>query len=377
MNIFILGKATGAYRTQNFIKYNIDYTNNHLYFDDFLYKPKSRIRFIQIILRKLYLISNVISSMFKLYISDVVYVSAMNHNNILLKFAILMKKKVLTEFYISFYDTSVNDRKLIDSKSRKANYLMKIDQRALTNSSIVIFLNECEAAYYTSTLGVDLKAINYSIVPLCINEKKAVGTPYYKKGLEYITLCWWGTYIPLHGLDKIIKAVQLLKEKGFPCKLYIFGDSDKKAEEYSTLIKSYGIEDSVYINNEYSFKNGKLEKFLIENCDIVLGTFGDSEKARTVIANKIIDGVAMQAPVITGFSRGLSEYFDGESDIFMINNTAEELANKVVDISVMDNKEIRKKINTAYRIYEEHFSEDSFNNKIQLLLSEFEENVWN
>jgi len=28
----------------------------------------------------------------------------------------------------------------------------------------------------------------------------------------YIKICWWGTFIPLHGLDKILQAMKILKE---------------------------------------------------------------------------------------------------------------------------------------------------------------------
>jgi len=27
-----------------------------------------------------------------------------------------------------------------------------------------------------------------------------------------LKICWWGTFIPLHGLDKILQAMKILKE---------------------------------------------------------------------------------------------------------------------------------------------------------------------
>jgi len=28
-----------------------------------------------------------------------------------------------------------------------------------------------------------------------------------------LRICWWGTFIPLHGLDNILQALKILKEQ--------------------------------------------------------------------------------------------------------------------------------------------------------------------
>lgn len=372
MNLFILGKVTGSYRTQNFIKCIMDHTDNCLYLDGFVYQPKSIFKLLRFVSKAIHELSQSLCNLYNLFMSDAVYVCAMNHHNRLFKFAYLMKKPILTEYYISQYDTFVNDRKTVKNTSLKAKYLMKVDRRALTKSDVVIFLNESEANYYSSIAEVNLQLINYRIIPLCVNERVPAGLPYFNKNTSHINLCWWGTYIPLHGLDKILLAMQFLKKIGFPCRLYMFGDSDIKAAEYLSIIKEYGINDIVFVNNDYTFKNGKLEEFLMENCDIVLGTFGDSEKAKSVIANKIVDGIAMQAPVITGYSRALTEYFNGKDDIFLINNSAEVLAEKVIEVANMSTTDIHRCVKKAHQVYCNNFSVQIFNNRILKLLSDLE-----
>ena len=68
----------------------------------------------------------------------------------------------------------------------------------------------------------------------------------------------------------------------------LFGNSDEKGEEFNELIKNLKLEDLVEIDNTKHFSDNSLTDFLIENCDLAFGNFGDSQKARTVMVNKVV-----------------------------------------------------------------------------------------
>lgn len=373
MNIYIIGKAIGVYRTQNFIKLILDQTEHTLFFDGMLLvdsNKKIAARIINKIKRELY---NEIDNLYRIKNCDLIYQTAMNYLKVPYKKIKVKQKPLISEFYISNYDTAVNDRKTIQASSKHAKKLLKQDQDILLKSDLVLFLNQAEAEYYSEVAQVKLENINYKIIPLCVEKHNESGkTPYFKKEIDELTLCWWGTFIPLHGLEKILYSIKLLKQKNVKCKLHIFGNSDQKAKPYKKLVKNYNIEKQVEFNNEYTLKNGKLEKFLIEYCDIGLGTFGDSKKAKTVIANKILDCTSLKIPVITGKTVGLYEFFDGENDIYMIENTSEEICEKVIELSKMQVNKIKKNVENAYEVYKDNFSVESYQKKMSEVLKEFE-----
>ncbi len=88
---------------------------------------------------------------------------------------------------------------------------------------------------------------------------------------------------------------------------------------------------------------------------MVLGNFGDSDKAKNVIVNKLIDGVAMKAPVLTGESIAPKEYFD-EDTIFYSSNSSEKIAEMIQFISSQTSNQMDFRVNKAYQIYESNFS---------------------
>ena len=357
-NIYIIGKEVTAYRTIHFLEAMLK-DKNRIILNLFEIKFSNRFT-----LRMKLLCERFIAT-YNLRKADIVYVSPMCHNNMYeIKRAKSLNKKIITEFYISYYDTLVNDRNIYKKEDKEAKEAYEFDRFALLNSDVVIFLNETEAKRYCSVVDIDISKINYLILPLSIDKKCSVKLKYFKKERKCLNICWWGTYIPLHGLDKIIKSMKLLREENFLCKLYIFGDSDEKAKEYIKLVEENNLDDIIEFNNEFSFNNGKLNEFLTKNCDITLGTFGDSSKAKNVIANKIIDGIALKSPVITGYSAALKEYFQGEDDIFMIENTSEQLAEKIKEVSKKDYDNIKKNIENSYGVYLKTFAPENFKREI-------------
>jgi hypothetical protein len=115
--------------------------------------------------------------------------------------------------------------------------------------------------------------------------------------------------------------------------LYIWGASDTRGELYRKMVENLLIQDIVTIHNEWGNRK-KWEEFIVDKCDISLGIFGKSMKAQTVLANKVLDGIAFRTPVITARSVGLNEYFNGKDDIFITENTPEALAKMIEYIGV-------------------------------------------
>ncbi|PZL77905.1 hypothetical protein CI088_01250 [Enterococcus plantarum] len=351
MNIFFLGDTRGAYRTENIIKALFELEYKNVYINSF-----SNNKFFKNIANLLMIIN-----------SDVVFVGPIQHNNRLIRVAKFFNKKIITDFYMSFFDSQVNDYKQTEAGSKKANKLKRIDKYALENSEIVIFLNETEREYFCSVLDVDYSKLNTVIIPLCIDKKPKANLNYFHRKSEVLNLCWVGTFIPLQGLDKIIESLKIIVDEGFTTiHLTIWGNSLMRSEPYKEIIKNKGLDKYVTIINKWGAKE-EWYTFIKENCDITLGIFGDSLKAKHVVANKVIDGIAFKTPTITGNSSGLCEFFNGEKNIFIVHNEPKDIAKKILEISEMDLKTLETRIENSYNIYEENFSYENFKKNMSSL----------
>lgn len=364
MNVYIYGTGLGAYRTGSVLKSLID-TNK---FGVSFVHHFSKGSFFSKAICKLF---NTIETIINIAFSDIVYFGIMEHGTKYLKFAVLLRKKIITEFYLSLYDTNVLDRKTVAVGSKKAEELKKKDIYALKYSTKVILLTKADVKYYSKLLNVDFSRVNYEIIPVVSNNKEEAKLNYFKDKKNYMQICWTGTYIPLHGLEKIIEAMKLVKENSdISIRLLLWGANEKSSEPYKNMIQSLKLEDCIEVHNEWG--NLKVwENYIEENCDLFLGVFGDSSKAKYIMPNKVIDGMSFKIPVLTAHSTGTEEFCDGENDIFIVNNTPEDIAKKIIEIANMSLEIIQKRVDNAYLIYKKNFSSGNFDEKFVGLINSF------
>lgn len=369
MKIYLIGNCVEPGRdTRNINMIDTLLNIGNIYYDGFSLFGNLKNRYLRKILKIFIDILKFPIKALYLLNSDIVIILAMNQSRMFdIYLAKFFRKKIITDYYISNYDTQILDRKNYSPKSIRAKLYKLQDKTAIGKANKVIFLNKIEAKRYINLTGIKEEKVNYEIIPLCKKELdfEKSKLPFFRKNNETITICWWGTYIPLHGLEKIILAGKVLKEKNIKFRIYLFGNSEEKSKQYKQKIEELNLTDKIIINNEYTFLNRKLPEFLINNCDIALGNFGDSEKSKTVMLNKIVDALQLGLPVLNGESIAPDEFFDYKNDIFRCLNTSEDIANKIIEISKVSENEIEKRTAKEYEIYQKFFSYESFEKRMK------------
>lgn len=364
-NIYVIGNILGAYRSQAVLSILVCSNKYNLNFNNFSFFGISNKNLLNLIKG----VDILFASTARLYFlirSDIVFVLAMNNNKyIQILFAKLLGKKIIADFYISYYDTHVMDRKDISKKSFKAK-LYRFCDLGLLKANKVFFLNQSEADYYINLVQNSKHfSVNSSIIPLCIDMRKEAKLNFFNSNqTKTLNICWWGTFIPLHGLDKIIDAALILKDRNIHFQLHLFGDSVDNAKPFQKMIEKLDLNSNVFIYDEYSFSKGNLELFLVNNCDLALGAFGDSVKAKIVITNKVLDALSMKIPVITCYSLGIEEYFKNNLDLFLCQNTPQNIALKILEISNKSTNEIERIVISGHKKFMADFSFDAFKTRI-------------
>lgn len=297
--------------------------------------------------------------------SDIVYVCTLNVDiNIFyeLLWAKIFQKKVLVDFYVSVYDTVVLDRKWFKQGSLLAKLARLCDKLFLYLGDKLIFLSNTEREYYIRLSGIS-KEIDSCVIPLGVDPKAEVHANFFKGSRDSLNICWWGSYQPLHGLQKVLEAVKIVKERGLPIHWFFFGDDSEKGKKYVKFAEELDILDVCEFHDDYTFSNGRLEKFLIENCDVALSHFGDSQKAQNVLPNKFLDACSMKCVVLTGKSDSLEECFGTES-VFSCKRAAADIANSVLQIYFYDKNILQERVEQAYHCFCQKFT-------VQVLMAQF------
>lgn len=215
--------------------------------------------------------------------ADMIYLPPMNA--VFIKSAIwaskIFNKKLVVEMYISLYDTYVNDRKIVDNKSKEAKYWMEKDILALTKADYIIHTAAHEINYWEDILSINIDRNKVFIAPVC-NVSTFIAKRNFMQD-SVLNICWWGTFIPLHGLDNILQAMKILKEKELRFTCTLLGVDKPAYYTYTEKIKLDNLEDHVFLRKDLSFPDGSLPEYLVNNCDLALGIFGNTDKAHSTL----------------------------------------------------------------------------------------------
>lgn len=167
-----------------------------------------------------------------------------------------------------------------------------------------------------------------------------VDTDHFKPSLtisqkSQFTVGFYGGFIPLQGVDKIVKAADLLKgHSDIRFELIGKGPMYRKVRAMAKELQTTNIDFLGWA--AYETLNDKINSF-----DVCLGIFGDSLKADLVVPNKLYHYAALGKCVITKDTVGIREVFDNTNAI-LINNEPEKIAEAIRELK--SNSEIRASI---------------------------------
>jgi len=259
---------------------------------------------------------------------------------------LISRKKIIFDAFLSVYDSYVFDRKTTPPKSLKAKYYWFLDWLSCKLADKVLLDTNEHIKYFSETFG--LKREKFSCI--FIGADDAIFYPReIKKDIVQFLIHFHGTYIPLQGIKYIIEAANILRGKSIV--FHLIG-SGQEYKDIKKKIVSLKLQNMVKLIDFIPIK--EVSRYIAKS-DICLGIFGDTNKAKRVIPNKLYECIAMKKPVITADTIAIREIFkDGEELALCSIANAKSLANKILELK--NNIELRKKLaNKGYNLYKEKF----------------------
>lgn len=232
---------------------------------------------------------------------------------------ILSKKPVITDAFYSMFDSVVNDRQKLPMWHPKSIKLLILDWISIMLAHLVITDTQEHKKYWSKWFLV--KAEKIHTVYLGVNEKIFYPIQAVKK--DFIQVHFHGTYIPLQGTQKIIEAAKLCTDNS-NIHFRLIGNG-RTFEGTKKLAVEYGLNSIEFISDKISLDG--LNQYMAET-DIILGIFGNNEKSRRVIPNKVFEGLAAKKAVITMDTPAVREIFS-DRDLFIVMNEPASIASAI------------------------------------------------
>ncbi|MDX1412928.1 MAG: glycosyltransferase [Candidatus Promineifilaceae bacterium] len=141
----------------------------------------------------------------------------------------------------------------------------------------------------------------------------------------YVT--YHGTYLPSHGLDAVIGAAVLLRERPDIC-FHFFGTGPDKIrmEQIAADEKLDNVVFHGFVSQDELLDH-------LAGSHICLGVFGETKQSHFTIQNKVWEGLAMGRAVISGDSKVVRESLQDKREIYLVQrNSPQALAMGIVTL---------------------------------------------
>ena len=240
---------------------------------------------------------------------------------------------IINDFFISNYDTYVYDRKKITNKNPRAWWKYFQDWFNFKFSKYLLSDTMAHFKYWEELFG---KFKGKHLVFPVLADREIYYPSKNEIRNEKIKILFYGSFIPLHGIDVILNAFSIMEKDAIEFEARIVGKG-QNFNEMETLFDKLNLKN-VTMNGELMPENELAD--LIREYDIILGIFGDSNKAKSVIPNKVYQSTACKKCTVTMNTDVINEFYNSE-DLVTCKNSPKELANSLIEL-----------LNNKDRIYE-------------------------
>lgn len=241
---------------------------------------------------------------------------------------IIKPKLTIIDGFISLYDTAVIDRQITDPNLWKSKLLYKVEKRVFESADYIIVDTEINREYYADLFHISPD--KFVPIPLATNEIDFQAATYTPNNTSSCRVLFIGTLIPLHGIDTIIKTIEILKEYK-NISFHIIGDGQD-----AKYVEDYISNNSKNLTWKRDWCTSQELNLEIAKSDICLGIFGSTLKAQRVCPYKIYHYSRVGRAIITSKTEWTDSIETNENKLpfaLIDSNNATQLADKILKLA--------------------------------------------
>jgi glycosyltransferase involved in cell wall biosynthesis len=211
----------------------------------------------------------------------------------------LRRKPLLFDALVSLYDTAVEDRGLLAPESWNARALLWLERCLYRLPERILVDTACSAAFLQERFRVPPERLRQVWVGAPDDIAAPVG-PNERQGLFRVV--YFGKFIPLHGLDVVLRAAALLRNQA-DIRFELLGDGQTYGEMRS-LADDLALDNVAFAPEWLSLPTLARR---VAGAGACLGVLSAAAKTQRVIPTKAFLALAWGLPLITGDTPGARE----------------------------------------------------------------------
>ena len=220
----------------------------------------------------------------------------------------LRKKVLIIDFFISIYDTLVNDRQVLSPSNPLSRILKMLDRKALAGADHVVVDTREHAAYFSGMFGVDPDKMTV----IYLEADKQI---YYPRNVDKprdlrdkFVVFFFGAMNPLQGAEVILESAGILEEHENI--VFIIVGPYKKIRNFELYSKLKNVRFAARW-----LPQAEIADYIAMSDLCLAGHFNAAvEKAARVIPGKAYSYLAMERPVIFGDNPANRELFSKDTN---------------------------------------------------------------
>jgi glycosyltransferase involved in cell wall biosynthesis len=267
----------------------------------------------------------------------------------------LTRKPILFDAFLSIYDTLCFDRRRFSPGSVPGKLAFWLDRASCSYADRVLLDTQVHADYFHNTFGVPANKLR----SLFVGCDENIFYPRQNQSTTPMVL-YYGTYLPLQGIDVIIRAAKFLEGRS-NVHFRIIGTGFEAAHIHS-LVRELDVRNITFLP---PVPLEALPAHIQEATICLGGHFGASAKAGRVIAGKTFQCIAMGKPTIVGDNIANHELLrHGHDAWFCRMNNPEALADAILHL--IDDPELCLRLgNNAHQTFMEYASIQALSFQLQ------------
>ncbi len=232
---------------------------------------------------------------------------------------------LIFDHMMSPYDSLLNERKIF-KKGRPIEKLIYLYEKSILKYSDVILTDTTIHRKYFANLFKEQQEKIYALhVGTDENLFKNLPSDNEVKKKDFFEVFFYGTFLPLHGIDIILKAASIVKDR--PIRFTLIGGKKKY------LLDFYEIKKRLKLKNVIHKERVDYEQLpsMISESDLCLGgPFGNTGQARRVVSGKTFQFLAMGKPTIVGKIDAYYGFEDKKNCLLVPQGNEKKLANTIL-----------------------------------------------
>lgn len=257
-------------------------------------------------------------------------------------------KPLVFDAFASAYDTEVLDRKNVSPGSIAARKLKAMDRLSCALADVVLVDTHETKQFFVSELGVSKQKIH--AIPIGADTSVFYPRRDLSDESEGPFRVWFhGSYIPLQGIEYIIKAAAQFDKEEIVFDIAGDGQTYDKIERLINKNALSNVNQLGWVDYE------RLPEYIAQS-DLCLGIFGTTAKAGRVIPNKVFEYLAMNKPVITGNSRAMRRQFDHETEVYLCGRGNPDAIASSIEMLMYNRRKRNKIAENGHRKFSSSFT---------------------